>query len=125
MADSPTTSPGLSQVKAALRERMRGVRRAIPAHRRDALGRRVAEQVASLPEVASARAVLVFSSFGTEIPTGAIVERLSAAGHRLLLPFVEGDRMEAGPAGPDIPLVPGAFGPLEPAARVAEDPRTI
>jgi 5-formyltetrahydrofolate cyclo-ligase len=112
--------------KHALRDRMREVRRAIPPERRLELARLAEAHLLALPEVRSAGTILLFSSFGTEIPTAALIERLLAEGHRVLLPYLteDGD-MDAAAVVSGQALVPTSYGPTEPPERVAVDPEEV
>jgi len=111
--------------KAALRERMRRLREDISPIERTARSAEVERRLFDLPELAEARTFLVFASFGSEVPTAAIAARLAGAGRRVLLPFVRGRDMEAADMGPPGSLVATAYGPREPAERVAVDPGGI
>jgi 5-formyltetrahydrofolate cyclo-ligase len=115
----------LAERKAALRERMRQVRAAIPQAGRARLAARVEERLFSMPEVRRARIVMLFASFGSEIPTEAIVRRLDAEGRTVLLPFVADDELGAARYRPGDPITASALGPMEPAARVPFHPSEI
>ena len=104
---------------------MRSVRRAIPESDRGPLALEVRDRLLSLPEIRGARTVLLFSSFGTEVPTDPIVEGLAGPGRRLLLPFLEEGRMGAAAFRPGEPLSVTDYGPREPAERTAIDPAAI
>jgi 5-formyltetrahydrofolate cyclo-ligase len=106
---------------------MRGVRTALSPEERERLADSVAERVVAVPEVRAARTVLLFSSFGSEIPTTGLVARLVAEGKRVLLPFVEGDSMVAAEFLPDQDgaLVETTYGPKEPASRNPVHPRQV
>jgi 5-formyltetrahydrofolate cyclo-ligase len=112
--------------KRELRGRMREVRAAIGPEQRAELSRRIEDALFALPEVRAARTVLLFSSFGTEVPTAAMVDRLLDEGRRVLLPFLDeqGD-MEAAELRPGESPVPSGYGPNEPPRRAAVDPREI
>ncbi len=115
-----------STQKRALRHRMRRVRGAIPPEHRQELARRAESHLLALPEVRSAGTVMLFYSFGTEIPTSGMIERLLAGGHRVLLPYLAGqDGMEAAVVLPGQSLVRTTYGPKEPPARVAVDPAEV
>src|SRR5207248_10708033 len=58
--------------KDALRERMRRARAAIPPSERAVLAARVEARLLALPELRDARTVLLFYSFGTEVPTAVL-----------------------------------------------------
>lgn len=80
-----------------LKQRKRAIRREVIA-RRDALSSevrsdasaRIAATVMELPEVQAARTVMAFWSFGSEVDTAPLIERLHAADRRVVLPRVEG-----------------------------------
>jgi 5-formyltetrahydrofolate cyclo-ligase len=115
-----------SSEKQALRDLMREARAAIPPDRRLQLAGRVEANLFGLPEIARARTVLVFYSFGTEVPTAGILERLLAEGRRLLLPYLTDERrMEAAEVLPGYSLVRSGYGPKEPPHRVAVDPAEV
>ena len=68
-----------SEAKRELRERMRSARAAIPPSDRAVLSARVEARLLALPELRGAKTVLLFYSFGTEIPTAVLVRRLRAS----------------------------------------------
>ncbi len=111
--------------KEDLRARMRRARAGLPPAERLAAARRIEDLVLGLPAVAGARTVLMFYSFGSEVPTAGMAERLLVGGRRLLLPFLEGDAMEAAEVLPGESLVHTSYGPKEPLRRVAVDPATV
>ena len=104
---------------------MRAVRRSIPPDERTVRGDRVAALVDGLPELEAAHSVLLFSSFGTEVPTGPLLERLRSRGRSVLLPYLAAEGMDAASIAPGEPLVATSYGPREPARRVAADPASI
>jgi 5-formyltetrahydrofolate cyclo-ligase len=89
----------------------------VPAAEREAAAAAVAGTVAALPEVSGARAVMAFASFGGEIGTDPLLERLLADGHQVLLPYVDGERLAAAEITSLADLVPGFRGIREPARR--------
>jgi 5-formyltetrahydrofolate cyclo-ligase len=117
--------PTVSDLKAALRNRMRAARRAIPdperAHRSADAARRLFE----LPALRGLRTVLLFSSFGSEISTAEVVDRLLSEGRRVLLPYLEGRDMRAAELGPGDRLAGSDYGPREPPRRVPVVPAEI
>jgi 5-formyltetrahydrofolate cyclo-ligase len=122
---APVEGIDFAQRKAALRDRMRRVRAAIPEAEREDLAARLEDHLLALPEMREARTVMLFASFGSEISTERIVHRLDAEGRTVLLPFVAGDELGAAPYRPGDPTTPSAYGPLEPAARAPVDPEHI
>lgn len=89
--------PSGGEPPRAAKERLRSAARArleslAPEARASASGR-IAESVLGLPAVASARGVLVCLSFGPEIDTWALTDRLLDSGRRVFVPRAEpGDR---------------------------------
>jgi 5-formyltetrahydrofolate cyclo-ligase len=111
--------------KKELRARMRAIRAAIPPEERAVLAARAESRLLALPEVRDARCVLLFYSFGSEIPTAVLIRRLLARGRRVLLPFLTEGSMEAAEVRPGDPLHPTDYGPREPARRVPVDPAAL
>jgi 5-formyltetrahydrofolate cyclo-ligase len=120
---SAVTAPDAS--KAGLRERMLRVRAAIPEEERRHRAARVEARVLALAEVEQAGTVLLFYSFGAEVETAVLLRRLHERGKRLLLPYLEGGRIEAAEVRPGDPLAPTGYGPREPARRVPVDPAEV
>lgn len=116
---------GETDAKIALRAQMRRVRAAIPEGERRRRGEAIRERLLALPEIRRAGSVLVFASFGSEVPTRSLASDLHAARKRLSLPYLSGKAMEVAEVGPDDPLVPSAYGPQEPARRIPVDPAAI
>jgi 5-formyltetrahydrofolate cyclo-ligase len=116
----------------ALAERKREVRRAVLL-RRDALpegDRRaksaaIADRVMTLSEVRSARTVMAFWSFGSEVDTSWLIEALHAAGKRVVLPRVDGREVEAVVYGPGDPTAAASFGAMEPTGAEIVRPTEI
>lgn len=111
--------------KEALRARMRRVRGRIPPAERARLTDMVEEALFALPEVRAAGVVLLFYSFGTEVPTGGMAARAAAIGSRVLLPFLDEEGMDAAEIRPGDPLASSGYGPREPPTRVAVDPEEV
>jgi 5-formyltetrahydrofolate cyclo-ligase len=119
----------LREAKAELRRRIRRAREAIGDAERTRLAGLIEERLFGLPEVATAGTVLLFYSFGSEVTTAAMVDRVHAAGKRLLLPYLtEGraeDSMDAAVVRPGDDLIPASYGAREPARRVPVDPSEV
>jgi 5-formyltetrahydrofolate cyclo-ligase len=112
-------------LKEALRTEMRARRASIEPRERTRMARSVEDRLASLPEFSEARTVLLFYSFGAEVGTGGVAERVHSAGRRLLLPYLADETMEAAEVLPGDELVPTTYGPKEPGRRVAVDPGEV
>ena len=122
----PPRDEQLALRKSKLRKHMREVRAAIDTGRRRELARIVEDSVAAVDAVRRARTVLIFYSFGSEIPTRGLIARLSREGKRILLPYLDEERrMEAAVVEPGEVPVPAGYGPKEPARRVPVDPAEV
>jgi 5-formyltetrahydrofolate cyclo-ligase len=118
--------PGSSGTKEELRAAMRGVRAAIPPEERSRLAELAEEALFGLPDVTDAETILLFYSFGTEVATAGMTQRILGAGKRLLLPYLAEDgAMEAAEVRPGDPLEHTTYGPREPGSGLAVDPRTV
>ncbi len=125
MTDSGESPEDLQAAKAAIRTKVRSVRDSIPATDREAWGRRVEDRLFTLPAVRDARTVLVFYSFGSEVPTRGIIDRLLREGRRVLLPYMEGGDMKAAELRQGDELEETSYGPKEPPHRIAADPSEV
>jgi 5-formyltetrahydrofolate cyclo-ligase len=115
----------LRQRKQDLRARMRGFRDSISPEERLHLGSLIQENVFRLPEMGRVGTVLLFYSFGSEVPTAAMIQRLLDQGIRVLLPFLEGSAMDAAELRPGDLLAATTYGPKEPSPRTPVDPSGI
>jgi len=116
-----------------LKKAKRRVRRAVLAAR-EALGE--AERLArtpaihdrflELPEVAQATTAMAYWSFGTEVPTPPLLERLHARGVRIALPRIRSaGELEAIAYEPGDAMRETSFGALEPSGGRVLDPLTL
>jgi 5-formyltetrahydrofolate cyclo-ligase len=107
-----------------LKARKRAVRRAaierrdlLSAGERSAKSERIVDRVLALPEVGAAGTVMAFWSFGSEVQTSALIERLHGSGTRVVLPRVVEGELEAVVYAPGDPVAAASFGAMEPAGR--------
>jgi 5-formyltetrahydrofolate cyclo-ligase len=105
-----------------LKARKRALRRAaierrdlLSASERSAKSEEIVERVLALPEVGAARTVMAFWSFGSEVQTAALIERLREAGKRVVLPRVQEEEIAAVAYEPGDPVAATSFGAMEPA----------
>jgi 5-formyltetrahydrofolate cyclo-ligase len=112
MSDPP--SHRLKQAKRALRREVLALRDAIPPREREALSAAIVELLLSLPEVAAAAAIMAFWSFGSEVETAPLIERLHADGRTVALPRVEGADVVSVAHRPGDEVRPTSFGGREP-----------
>lgn len=111
-------SGGLKRAKRRIRrEVLRERDAAIPAARKET-GERVVERFLALPEVQRARTIMLFSSFGSEVPTGPLIERLHERGVVIALPRIEDGDLVAVPYAPGAPTTTTSFGAEEPVGGV-------
>jgi 5-formyltetrahydrofolate cyclo-ligase len=124
--DREPETEALRREKEELRARMRAQLRATAPAERLRRANAAAHLLAALPQVAWARTVLAFSSFGSEIPTGPLIDSVASDPRRaLMLPYVEGGELHATRYRPGDELAPTGYGPLEPARRTLVDPAEI
>jgi len=116
------TTGELKRAKREVRRRVLAARDALSRRELDATAAAVAERIEGLPELAGPRTVLAFWSFGSEVPTGPLLEILRAAGHRVVLPRIDGADLELRTWLPGEPLVPTTFGAMEPSDGTPVDP---
>jgi 5-formyltetrahydrofolate cyclo-ligase len=114
-----------ARAKRALRARMRRLREAVTGPERIRLAMELERRLLALPEFERAGTVLLFYSFGSEVPTRGVADHLLAAGKRLLLPYLSEDDMEAAEVLPGEALVQASYGPKEPSRRTAVDPHEV
>jgi 5-formyltetrahydrofolate cyclo-ligase len=98
---------------------MREIRAAIPAPERTARAAAVLERMLDLSRVRTAAGVMLFASFGSEIPTAGFAGSFRSLGARTFLPYLNEGRIVAAEVDPDAPgaLAASSYGPLEPADR--------
>lgn len=116
----------------ALKRAKRQIRRTV-LEERDALspgvraerGVRIARRVVELPEVRDVRAVMLFSSFGSEVPTAPLIERLRERGIIVALPRIEAGELIPVAYTPGDPVRTASFGALEPIGPNGLEPATL
>ena len=106
----------LKRAKRALRREVLALRDALPQADRVERSRRIADRLLVLPELAEVRTVMAFSSFGSEVDTAPILERLAERGARLALPRIQDGEIVPVTYRPGEPVTEAAFGALEPSA---------
>jgi 5-formyltetrahydrofolate cyclo-ligase len=120
------------RVTNALAERKRELRRSVlrrrdslPEDARRAKSRAIAGRLMALSEIRSARTVMAFWSFGSEVDTAALIEALHRAGKRVVLPRVEGNDLAAAVYAPGDPTAAASFGAMEPTSAEVVRPNEI
>lgn len=111
MADSEK----IAYEKSEMRLRARAARRAVMPEQRAAAAHAVTEAVLDLPEMATARAVLVYGSMPEEVDTAELIQALWNRHVRVALPRVQGRReLQLHWYEPHHALCTGAYGLKEP-----------
>lgn len=87
--------------------------------------RRIADRVLGLPEVLEAGTIMVFWSFGSEVETAPLIERLREAGARVALPRVEDREVVAVAHSPGGAMAPSRFGGMEPTGADVLEPDQV
>ena len=110
--------------KAELRERFGAGLREIEPAKAAAAAERVATRLMALPEIAGARRILTCLSFGTELDTLRLVDRLQRDGRELFVPRADprDRRLHVHPY--PCPLIQLAFGLRQPPRGTPELPET-
>jgi 5-formyltetrahydrofolate cyclo-ligase len=105
--------------KIAVRDRIRTSRHRRPPSELVEAGRGLAAVVLARPEVRRAATVAAYVSVGAEPGTGALLDALTAAGKRVILPVVLPDLdLDWGTWRGPTSLVPARFGLFEPVDRL-------
>ena len=118
-------SANLKRDKRRVRNAVREKRDAVPVDVREERAERVVERFLDLPEVRRARTVMLFSSFGSEVPTGSLIERLHARGVVVALPRIEGTALVPVRYAPGDLTTTTPFGAEEPVDGTPLDPDAI
>jgi 5-formyltetrahydrofolate cyclo-ligase len=111
---SELPSHRLKQAKRALRREVLAVRDALPPEDRRARSEAIAPRFLALPEVADAGTVLAFWSFGSEVDTAPLIERLLADGRTTAMPRIEGTHVVPVAYRPGDEVRETSFGAFEP-----------
>ena len=109
-------SGDLKKAKRAIRRAVLERRDALTATERDTAGAAVAARTMALPEMERARLVMVFWSFGSEVPTRPLLAALHAEGVSIALPRIAGADLEVRTYLPGEPVAAASFGAMEPTA---------
>jgi 5-formyltetrahydrofolate cyclo-ligase len=104
---------------------MRRLRASLDPEERVNLVARIEERLVAIPDFVAAGSVLLFYSFGSEVTTSGLVDHARALGKRVLLPYIEGDALEAAEIMAGEAMVPTTYGPKEPVRRRAVDPGEV
>ena len=109
------TGADLKRAKKAVRGEVLALRDALTPRERARLAERIVERFLELPEVSAAGVVMAFSSFGSEVPTLPLIERLLARGVTVALPRIVDGELEPLAWRPGDPVTETTFGALQPS----------
>jgi 5-formyltetrahydrofolate cyclo-ligase len=115
----------LKRAKHRIRREVLRERDAAPVAARVEAGRRVVERFLAMPEVERAATVMVFWSFGSEVPTGPLIERLHRRGAAVALPRIEDGSLAPIAYAPGDATTPTSFGAEEPVRGASLDPSSL
>lgn len=115
----------LKKAKRAVRRTVLAARDALPGATRARLATRIHARFLDLPEVRVAGTVLLYWSFGSEVPTADLIVALRARGTLVTLPRIVDDDLEIRTWSPGDPLTETSFGAREPAAGEVVDPAEV
>jgi 5-formyltetrahydrofolate cyclo-ligase len=102
-------------LKKEIRKKVLADRDSMPPSQRSAKSREIEERLFTLPEFKSARVIMFFASFRSEVDTIPMIRRALASGKRVLLPKVKGRELELFEIKNfDKDVSPGAWGIPEP-----------
>jgi 5-formyltetrahydrofolate cyclo-ligase len=104
----------LKRAKRRIRREVLALRDAVLPDRRTAMGALIADRFLALPEMEAARTVMLFWSFGSEVPTARLIEHLHVLGVAVALPRIEGSELVPVRFDPGDPMEPTSFGAREP-----------
>jgi 5-formyltetrahydrofolate cyclo-ligase len=104
----------MDDAKTLIRRDMRSQRRRLAPAVVAGAGEAVRRHVLDLEQYRRAEVVLAYVSDENEVPTADLVSLALAAGKRVFLPRMDGERIAFAGYGPEWPLRPGRFGIPEP-----------
>ena len=109
------SSAELKKAKRSVRRAVLDLRDATSPEERAVKAAAIAALCLELPDIAAARVVMAFWSFGSEVPTLPIIEALIAAGKEVALPRIADGDLQVRGWAPGDPMTEAPFGALEPA----------
>jgi 5-formyltetrahydrofolate cyclo-ligase len=102
-------------LKKILRKQVLSAREGLSAEERAKKSREIEERIFSLPEFMSARVVMFFASFRSEVETGPMIRHALTSGKRVVLPKVKDKELALFEIMDfDADVSPGAWGIPEP-----------
>jgi 5-formyltetrahydrofolate cyclo-ligase len=112
-------------MKRVMRREILARRDGLSEAERGAKSSAIAERSLALPEIEAARTLMLFWSFGSEVDTAQMIERLVAEGRRVALPRIESGEALPVTYRPGDPVTETSFGAKEPSAGTVVDPMEL
>jgi 5-formyltetrahydrofolate cyclo-ligase len=110
------------RAKRALRRDVLAERDALPIVERVAKSEAIAVRLLGMSEAIDARVVMAYWSFGSEVDTAPLIERLGAEGRTVALPRIERDELVPVAFVPGEAMHETTFGAMEPSNSRTLDP---
>ena len=82
------------ETKSSIRKEMLALRNAMPLEERILYSGKIKENVLSMDEVRSAKTILCFAGYGSEVSTMELMQELLFLGKKVFLPRVNGEEMD-------------------------------
>ncbi len=76
-------------LKSDLRTRFKALRKTFSHRQRETAGWDITDQILNWKPLQKSKTVALFASYGDEIPTATLIDRLKASGRQILLPRVK------------------------------------
>jgi 5-formyltetrahydrofolate cyclo-ligase len=118
-------SVDLKRAKRAARARVLAVRDGASPEQRAEWSTAIADRFLELEEVAHAKVVMAFWSFGSELDTDPLIRKLHERGVTVVLPKIADGDLEARAYAPGDPVTETSFGAHEPANGEPVEPDRI
>ncbi len=109
------SSGELKKAKKAVRGRVRDAREAMDPASRSEASLKIAHRFLDLPELGSARTVMAFWSFGSEVDTAPLMSALRQRGHTVALPRIVDAELQPQVYEEGDPFTETSFGAKEPS----------
>lgn len=103
-----------SSPKSEVRSRIRRLRRGLDAAEKRRMDEQIMEKLFAMKELSEAEVVYSYMSYGGEVDTIGLMEKLRQQGRRVAVPRVEGERIRFYLVSQMEELAPGCKGILEP-----------
>jgi 5-formyltetrahydrofolate cyclo-ligase len=104
---------------------MKELRASIGPEERGRLADEIEGRLFALGQLDGTRTIMLFASFGSEVPTQGMIERALKDGRRVILPYLQDGEIHGAEIGGRRGMVRSSHGPMEPALRTEVPPEEI